>query len=140
MIQALAQLNPGTDFSGRNGKFRLAGKLIQPAGTVKTLLYEMNLKVRRLPPICFAKCRMDTWRPFQLLYSSAAFFAASLDVFTAFVRKQETKRSSNVPRCSKNFAFILTGLNAPTNRYAIKWGVLGTFWNGWNVKEAQRYS
>lgn len=79
-------------------------------------------------------------RPFQLLYSSAAFFAASLDVFTAFVRTQETKRSSNVPRCSKNFAFILTGLNVQTNRYAIKWCVLGTFWNGWNVKEAQRYS
>ena len=79
-------------------------------------------------------------RPFQSLYSSAAFFAASLDVFTAFVRKQETKSRSNVPRCSKNFAFIPTGLKAPTNRYAIKWCVLGTFWNGWNVKEAQRYS
>jgi hypothetical protein len=80
----------------------------------------------------------------RLHETSAASFAASLAVFAHFLRKrreQETPKAvpmfQDVPR---TFHLLLTNLKHPTNRYAIKWCVLGTFWNGRNVKEAQRYS
>jgi hypothetical protein len=55
MIQALAQLNPELFFRQR-WRFRESGKLIQPAGTAKTLISEMCSKVSQLPLSGAAKC------------------------------------------------------------------------------------
>jgi hypothetical protein len=48
-----------TDFSVRDGKFCVPGKLSRPTESAKTLLYEMDLKVAELFLSANAKCLED---------------------------------------------------------------------------------